>query len=337
MFEEKVMMSVYGGLLAQITGGGGACLRTRYTSRGIERELCKEEDNTGWQLERNEDGTPAVLTEFFSARPRFIILGGGHIALPLTLFAAQVGFSVVVYDDRPEFASKARFSMAAGVICDRFENMAERLSIRADDYIAIVTRGHRYDTLCLRTILQGEMPHYLGMIGSRRKVAAMRSNLLEEGAPIALLERLHAPIGLAIGAATPEEIAVSIVAELIAERRLPAGEQQRLAADCDFETIRWLAENPHTPAAMATVVSVKGSAPRGVGAKMVVLPHGELIGSIGGGCAEADIRRTALDVIATGGYRLCTVDLTGTAEEDGMVCGGVMQVLLEDVHVSTPQ
>lgn len=326
-------MEIYAELKKMLDAGASAAIRSEYDG-GIMRRLCGQDERLGWRFERNKDGSPAVLTEYFAPRARFVILGGGHIALPLSQFSAKTGFSVVVYDDRPEFANTNRFPDAAEVICDSFDNMSGRLAIGPDDYVAIITRGHRHDALCLRAILQGEMPFYLGMIGSKRKVAALREMLLEEGADHNRLERLRAPIGLNIGAATPEEIAVSIVAELIAERRLNSSGKVWESADCDLEVIRWLAENSDVSGAIATVVSVKGSTPRGIGAKMVVLPYGQIIGSIGGGCAEGKIRNEALDIIDTGGYRIRAVDLTGTAEENGMVCGGLMEVLIEDLHQS---
>lgn len=110
------------------------------------------------------------------------------MALPLATIGKMLDFSVIIIDDRPSFADNERFSMADQVICDEFIHALKGLSITAEDYVCIVTRGHRYDYDCLRTILDGEMPYYLGMLGSRRRVGAMKEKLLEEGYSRELLE-----------------------------------------------------------------------------------------------------------------------------------------------------
>jgi xanthine dehydrogenase accessory factor len=139
---------------------------------------------------------------------------------------------------------------------------------------------------------------------------------------------LHSPIGLAIGALTPEEISVSILAEIVRERRLGV---HGSTGECyaDYELIGLLARDDCEEAAVVTVLSADGSTPREAGAKMAVFRDGRTAGSIGGGCAEADVIRDAIDVIDTGGFRLKTIDMTDSAEEDGMVCGGRMEVLIE--------
>jgi xanthine dehydrogenase accessory factor len=172
------------------------------------------------------------------------------------------------------------------------------------------------------------------MIGSRRRVAAVKDLLISQGADKERLDRIHTPIGLSIGAVTPEEIAISIVAELIACKRLkdPDNSRFRSCSDVDFDVIKTLAGNIDEPISVVTVISSKGSVPRGAGAKMLVYPDGRIVGSIGGGCSEATVIGNAREIIGTGEYRLQTVDMTGdAAENDGMVCGGIMQVLIEDL------
>ncbi|MCQ2500785.1 MAG: XdhC family protein, partial [Lachnospiraceae bacterium] len=117
-----------------------------------------------------EDGHMTVAEPFYP-EDRLIILGGGHVALPLVEFGAKAGFSVTVVDDRLSFANPGRFPWADHVICDSFEHAIKSLNIRRQDYVCILTRGHRWDADCLRAILSGEEPGYLGMIGSRRRVA----------------------------------------------------------------------------------------------------------------------------------------------------------------------
>ena len=157
--------------------------------------------------------------------------------------------------------------------------------------------------------------------------------LREEGYDQERLAGICTPIGLNIGAVTPGEIAISILAEVIAHKRLPEyGDLSRYCIDSDLElsTLEYLAEN-REPKAIVTVIETKGSTPRGTGAKMAVSPLGQVTGSIGGGCSEAAVIRDAIAIIGTGRYKLMDIDLTGeVAESDGMVCGGTMKVLIED-------
>lgn len=146
--------------------------------------------------------------------PEILILGGGHIALPLVRIASLLGFRVIVVDDRPEFAYKNRFPEADRVICDNFEQALAGFDIGPGTYTVIVTRGHEHDRDCLRMVTKRPAA-YIGMIGSRRKVKAVMKQLAEEGIPPEKLAAVFSPIGLDIGAETPEEIALSIMAEVV--------------------------------------------------------------------------------------------------------------------------
>lgn len=151
-----------------------------------------------------------------AARPlRAIVFGGGHISQPLVRILSLLKYQVTVIDDRPDFANRARFPEARNIICDSFRNCFSALSIDDNTAVIIVTRGHRYDTDCLRATMNSRA-RYLGMIGSRKRVRETLELLRAEGASPELVQRLRAPIGLAIGAETPEEIAVSIAAEVVA-------------------------------------------------------------------------------------------------------------------------
>ena len=279
------------------------------------------------------DGDTLTVCEPVMPKERLLVLGGGHIALPVCAFAANCGFEVHIVDDRPEFANRARFPDAADVVCDSFENGIRRFGVSPFDYVVVITRGHRHDADCLRVLLTGAEPAYLGMIGSRRRTKGLLEMLADEGFDTDLLGRICTPIGLDIGAITPAEIAISILSEVIAYKRKPEhGSPGRCCADSDLElsTLAYLAEN-HDPKAIVTVIETKGSTPRGTGAKMAVSPLGKVTGSIGGGCSEAAVIHDAVRIIGTGRYKLVEIDLTGeVAESDGMVCGGTMLVLVED-------
>lgn len=159
-----------------------------------------------------------------------IVFGGGHISLPLVQMLSLIDFAVTVIDDRPEFANKNRFPSADKVICESFQQSFKQLAIDPDTAVIIVTRGHKYDMDCLRATMSSNA-RYLGMIGSRKRIREVLQLLRAEGAPDGLEQRLKAPIGLNIKAETPAEIAVSIVAEVIAVYRgsilgLTVNEQQ---------------------------------------------------------------------------------------------------------------
>lgn len=148
---------------------------------------------------------------------RVYIFGGGHVSQALVPAAAAVGFRPVVYDDRPEFADMALFPQAEAALCGPFEELSRQVTVTPDDYVVIMTRGHRADYEVLAQLLRSRAK-YLGCIGSRRKLALCRDRLLDAGFTAEEYARVHAPIGISIGAETPEEIAVSVTAELIAVR-----------------------------------------------------------------------------------------------------------------------
>ena len=156
-----------------------------------------------------------LLVEPASLPKTLVVFGAGHVSMPTARLAAEVGFRVVVVDDRSEFANRDRFADAAEVVVpEDFASAFSMISVDADTFVVIVTRGHRFDKEVLAGALCTEAA-YIGMIGSRRKRNAIYAALKKEGVADADLARVHCPIGLSIGAESPEEIAVSIVAELI--------------------------------------------------------------------------------------------------------------------------
>ena len=273
-----------------------------------------------------------VYTRRFLPPERLILLGGGHVSLALYEAALKVGFAVSVADDRPAFASYTRFPEAREVICDSFENALPRLNIGAGDFVCVLTRGHRDDVTCMKYLLRGNEPRYLGMIGSHRRVKGLFELLAEEGYDKERIGRVHAPIGLSIGAVIPAEIAVSILAELIAARHaLPAGEGVLPQQNTDLDALRFLRDDSH-PAALLLVLSTKGSTPVKGGALMGTDKLGNNAGTIGGGCGENQAILAARRLIGTGKSQVVTVDMTNdVAAMEGMVCGGTMDVLIEDL------
>jgi xanthine dehydrogenase accessory factor len=159
-----------------------------------------------------------VFVEPVLPQPRAYIFGAGHISKSLSRIASLAGFATVVVDDRESFANRERFPDADEVIAGEYEEVFPRLPVNDTSYIVIVTRGHRDDMRVLKWAALTPARH-VAMIGSKRKVISVVKELEKEGLPREALERIHAPMGLEIGAVTPEEIAVSVVAEMIAVRR----------------------------------------------------------------------------------------------------------------------
>jgi xanthine dehydrogenase accessory factor len=160
--------------------------------------------------------------ELLEPQPQLMILGAGHIAVPLASFAHLLGFEVVVIDDRDKYANRERFPEADEVIAADFGETVQKLLITPFTYLAIITRGHTFDEEALRVLLRQE-PAYIGVIGSRRRVETVLRKLAGEGYDRERLSAVYAPIGMDIGSETPEEIALSIIAEIISVRRGGSG------------------------------------------------------------------------------------------------------------------
>jgi xanthine dehydrogenase accessory factor len=161
------------------------------------------------------------LEVFFEVQippPTLIIAGGGHIAVPLATLGTMIGFRVVVVDDRPDFANRERFPEADEVLAADFGETLSTYPIDDQTYIAIMTRGHSHDMECLLQVIESPAA-YIGMIGSRRRVRGVFDLMKAEGSSNKALARVRAPIGLDIGARTPEEIALSVMAQVVKARR----------------------------------------------------------------------------------------------------------------------
>jgi xanthine dehydrogenase accessory factor len=162
-----------------------------------------------------------VFVEPVIPQPRAFIFGAGHISKSLSKVAKLAGFETVIIDNRDAFANTERFPEADEVFAEEYEDVFPKLSIHSTSYIVIVTRGHRDDMRVLRWAVDTPAK-YIAMIGSKRKTISVVHELEREGLKREAFERIFAPMGLEIGAVTPEEIAVSVVAEMIAVRRSPA-------------------------------------------------------------------------------------------------------------------
>lgn len=228
---------------------GSAVLATRVSSSGAHKLLIREDGTTSGSLglddldaaakaevasmegvpedllrvieadEAGPEGQPElVFLESICPEPTLYLFGGGHVSFAIARLAATVGFRIVIVDDRPMFSNPERFPMADETLVLDMETAFEHLVIDDLSYIAAVTRGHQFDKPVVGQAVKTKAA-YVGMLGSRRKIALMWKELEAKGIPRERLEWVHAPIGLEIGADNPEEIAVSVVSELIAIRR----------------------------------------------------------------------------------------------------------------------
>lgn len=229
----------HGGELDSVCGGEQTVLlqfvpRDAAAWRTLAREvLARLEAHRGGGLVLETGADPALLEETPSCPvwdgrrltlplpvgERVVIFGGGHCALALAPVLRSVGFRVAVFDDRPEFASAERFPEAETVVCHSYTDIAAGLELTAEDYAVVMTSGHSHDFEVEEQLLRRPLA-YVGVMGSRTKTAYVNGKLREAGVSEDAISRVHTPIGAAIKAVTPEEIAVSVTGELIYERAL---------------------------------------------------------------------------------------------------------------------
>ncbi len=205
---------------------GGGCVEAEIWQAA--REVMESEKPRTLTFNLNQDpkydtglvcgGTLDIFVEPVLPPASLYIFGAGHVSINLYKIAKNSGFDVTVVDDREAYANRERFPEAKEVIAEDFDRALARLAPNESSYLVIVTRGHRDDMRVLRWAVQTPA-RYIGMIGSRRKTITIFQELTKEGLAAELFDRVHAPVGLDIGAVTPEEIAVAITAELIASRR----------------------------------------------------------------------------------------------------------------------
>ncbi len=195
---------------------------TRLPRQAVQAMYFRSEGSRIHRLEAEESGAYEVMVEVVEPPATLVVVGGGHIGLSLATIGAHVGFSVTVVDDRQMYANPERFPMADHVFAGDLTEVLRDLNIGTNTYVVLVSRGHKQDEVALRSVV-GSKAAYVGMIGSRRRVATVLRHLAEEGFDVDALERVHTPIGIDIGAETPEEIAVSILAEVVLVRRGGSG------------------------------------------------------------------------------------------------------------------
>ena len=299
-----------------------------YTGTGEVNEELKTQITETPQIGIYEIEGQKFFIEHLKRQAHLVICGGGHVSQQVIELAGKVGFHVTVLEDRPYFADRAREAGADLVLCDAFEKSLQGIAGTPDTYFLVVTRGHRFARACLEQILKKPYA-YVGMMASRGRSALLKKQMAGDGFDRKALDEMHTPVGLSIYAETPEEIAVSIVAELIQIKN-----QTKKTAGYDSLLMEYLTgvKEPGQPKVLATIIARRGSAPRSIGTKMLVLGDGRIIGTIGGGCMESEVQHQCLRLLREENEksRIVCADMTvSQAEDEGMVCGGTIDVFLE--------
>lgn len=292
--------------------------------------------------EKEPEQQVAVMLEPCLPPEKLVILGGGHVAKALTTMAKMIGFHVVVLDDRPDFATAQRLPEADQIIIESYEKAEEVIDFKQISYVVIVTRGHHHDWVSLRQAIKYPLS-YLGVIGSTKKIEMMRRKLREENWGQSAIDSVYMPIGLDIGARTPEEIAISIAAELIKIRhggsaasmsgnKNPgrAAEERNDQSNLIKKAVSMAREG--ISGAVATIIAAQGSTPRKAGSRMIIKEDGSIYGTIGGGQGEAIVCAEALKTMGSGTPSLIKINMDAETKDDsGMICGGNMQVFIETI------
>ncbi len=305
------------GRLGLYDSGGDFLAGADFVPRDIRKDVI---DSSKPGIRKSSGGR--IYGELVAPVPVLVILGGGHIAKPLAEMGKQIGMKTWVVDDRKEFASPERFPGVNKLIAGEYREFFRKFQPGLEHFLVIVTRGHRHDLSCALEALQTRAS-YIGMIGSKRKVKEVFQKLKEEGFTEEDIRRIYAPIGLDIGAESPGEIAVSIVAEIIKVKKgkgEPGNWQEILPA-------------LQKGSMLATIVSASGSTPRGAGARLLLQPDGSTVGTVGGGLGEGKVIQKAREIQGSGSKVLLDFELDqDIAEEEGMICGGSFSVFIQPVE-----
>jgi xanthine dehydrogenase accessory factor len=232
VYGDDTLTAVYAACASALSAGRRAVVVTEATwDAGVQKALLTGDRVIGRTSSGMQDAAASldprselpmlcgrILVEPLVGKPKLIVFGGGHVGARVVEAAAFAGWRVTVVDDRAEFADPARHPAAESTVACDYHDLPPTLGIDADTYVVVATRGHQHDAVVVEQLARLDT-RYLGMLGSRRKVVLTWKLLEAQGISRARLDEIHAPVGLSIGADTPEEIAISVVAELVATRR----------------------------------------------------------------------------------------------------------------------
>jgi xanthine dehydrogenase accessory factor len=231
--SAKLLVREDGSMMGTV---GGGCVEAEVWNAA--REVIETEKPKNMSFSLGQDaaydeglicgGQLSIFVEPVIPQPYAFIFGGGHVSKSLSKVASMAGFTTVIVDNREAFANKERFPEAEATYAEEYEDVFPKLPITSSSYLIIVTRGHRDDMRVLRWAVTTQAK-YIAMIGSKRKTISVVHELEHEGFSREVFEKVFAPMGLEIGAESPEEIAVSVVAEMIAARRMPDSDWRALS------------------------------------------------------------------------------------------------------------
>ena len=263
------------------------------------------------------------LIENIKPEPHLVIFGAGHVSKAIAEIANVLEMKVTVIDEREEVLNRDRFNHGEELILEPYSSFLSKESPFFRPYYIIVTHGHTYDRACLEWCLRSNYA-YLGMIGSKGKVSSTFSLLKENGFTEEDLKNVHAPIGLSIGAVTPEEIAISILSEIISIFR---STKNTITLDPSY-----LEKSKLNQGISARIVEKRGSAPRAVGSEIFISTSGEVYGTVGGGRVEKETIEEARRMMNSGEKsKLKHYNLSAKGDLN-MICGGDVSMLFSCVE-----
>ena len=265
-----------------------------------------------------QDGS--YIEEAIKPEPELVFFGAGHVALALYKIARIMEMNVSVIDERVEVCNKERFSNA-NLIVDKYENILKRDLGFFRPYYVIFTHGHKYDNQCLRYSIRHNNS-YVGMIGSKGKVSATLDSLRRDGFTEEELSKVYSPIGLEIGAVTPEEIAISIMAEIISVFR---STKETITLSPDY--LRAISQKSGIA---VRIIEKHGSAPRSVGSEMFIT-ESSFYGTIGGGAIENKAIEEAKKMLGSNKNIDIQKYNLSSGGDLGMICGGDVTLLFQRI------
>ncbi len=290
-------------------------LKEKYPEKNIK--ICPGQVNSLYEravasLMKEQKDVFMLNPAWFEVKPKLVILGGGHVGKEIAKLGRYLDFEVTVIDDRAEFVTREAIPEADYLHFHEFDTVEEILPETDNAFYVVVTRGHAADRECVEKILKRNYA-YLGMIGSKKKIDATYELLREHGFTEEQISSIHAPIGLKIGARTPEEIAVSVAAELILEKNKNT-----------CSTLSAELSDSKEEGILCIIIEKHGSSPRGEGSMMLVTKEG-ILGSIGGGILECSVLEDAKKItsVTVEDYQLSNEESAAM----GMICGGSNKIL----------
>lgn len=267
-----------------------------------------------------------VFCEVVEEEPELVVCGAGHVGAACIKLAKFIGMPVTCIEDRPEFAEIAKKAGADRVICENWKTALDKIKGGKNIFFLSLQRAHAIDQDCLERILRKERA-YLGMLGSAGKIRILKANLAELGVSEELFDTVYTPVGLDINANTAEEIAMAIIAQIIQIKNTDLSRNKAFSNE-QMDAVL----NGKDAMMLVTMVRKEMASPREPGTKMIVRSDGSKIGTIGGGLAEAQAARISVEKLADDTF--CS-ELIRVGENDaqntGMICGGVIDVLIERI------